>query len=72
MRTLADYISTYATAVNLHLGDYFERLSREDQARLRLATCFYRHYPGSSVPGMCPRRSDTSRLAASAKLRQMS
>jgi hypothetical protein len=34
MRTLADRIGTYAAAVNLHLGDYRERLSREDQAHV--------------------------------------
>jgi len=34
MRTLTDQVGKYAAAVNVHLGDYRERLSREDQARV--------------------------------------
>jgi len=34
MRTLTDRVGKYAAAVNVHLGDYRERLSREDQARV--------------------------------------
>ena len=34
MRTLAVQMSKYAAAVNLYQGDYRERLSREDQARV--------------------------------------
>jgi hypothetical protein len=34
MRTLAERVGKYAAAVNLYLGDYRERLSREDQARV--------------------------------------
>jgi hypothetical protein len=35
MRTLPNQISKYAAAVNYHTGNYVERLSREDQARVR-------------------------------------
>jgi hypothetical protein len=34
MRTLTDRVGKYAAAVNVHLGDYRERLSREDQAHV--------------------------------------
>jgi hypothetical protein len=34
MRMLADCIIRYGTAVNLHLGDYLERLNREDQRKV--------------------------------------
>src|SRR5438128_462008 len=34
MRTLAERMGRYAAAVNLYVGDYRERLSREDQARV--------------------------------------
>jgi hypothetical protein len=34
MRTLTDRVGKYAAAVNVHLGAYRERLSREDQARV--------------------------------------
>ncbi len=34
MRTLTDQVGKYAAAVNVHLGNYRERLSREDQARV--------------------------------------
>ena len=34
MPSLSDRVGKYAAAVNLHLGDYRERLSREDRARV--------------------------------------
>src|SRR5207245_2020886 len=34
MRTLTDRVGKYAAAVNVHLGDYRERLSHEDRARV--------------------------------------
>jgi hypothetical protein len=34
MRRLTDRVGKYAAAVNLHLGDYRERLSRQDQVRV--------------------------------------
>ena len=34
MGTLTDHLGKYAAAVNVHLGDYRERLGREDQARV--------------------------------------
>jgi hypothetical protein len=34
MRALADRVGKYAAAVNVHLGNYRERLSRDDQVRI--------------------------------------
>src|SRR5438128_1637231 len=49
MRTLTDQVGKYAAAVNVHLGDYRERLSREGQARVE-------HLLLAPLPKQCRQR----------------